>query len=1705
MKQGFSQNSFRGGMNTDTHPIDQPDNTYRFALNLVTRDMDQESLSSNEYANELCVEFEGDIVGYANIDELDGFVVFVNNNGISEIHYVDQNKCTSEFIASDDEFDCDWGFSDCEFIYGESKSLADCNELYLYWSSGCEYYWVNYSELADEKRKEGLKSHIAEGQLQIDRCGIRSCDYFKVFDKVCAPIINAESKDEGGSLSAGAYYVTVRLKDSEGGITNFFNFTNPVYVGSENNQSGERGSGLVEIDFSELDCDFNSMDIGIVSVVNGIKTAKLVTDVYYVNDDYSYTYTGSEGIDIDLHTLMVNGKTYLQGKDMVAKDGVMWYYNIRQRKNPDLQRDIIDNVEVRVKGYRVPYSQVKKYDLKSLMGGENYALGVVYNSIDQVPTRVFHIPGQQCSSPSGLIRESLSSNIPSPSNSVSKVIEGSRETAFERKNEFVRDDVSNPQLENLDDQIDLIINGCDTDLQSLVDTINNCYCETPDGSFTYTGTDSGSNPVNFSAIIPGEKDCEECLDAGTYLDNDKGEINILAAALQDMLTSLGVDEELAGTFTATNLKEGAQALAASVRDRERISREALREYFVRNTPQYHSPTAQASQSVLPQRTTSQTLFSTSNHDINNNPIGELDIEVVYDELAEGYCEEDILYPLTHNCEGELIYGDLAGTPIRHHKIPDRDEVSLYDAYGGVPSRSDTPESEDEAFVTLLGLEIRNIPIPTEEELGIGLCPKNPYTIVYVKRTESNKSVIAKGIATKTYLSRNGNKEYVFPRHGVNSNETVDRFINNGGDFPRLESNPQPLTDVNFFSLDTLTKKPALNIDTAKLLFEVNGQGERYGLFTEGLTPDNSFYGHRIDNISTRQAVNLYNVNNIGSTEYDINYKIYADPNRVIAPPVGGTRALMNKYRQESIWLGLSDFLPTFSFSYDFNGSPISLINNKDFDLSFTGDGYYHKTSIPHAAAHYMSLKRNKPNQYGSLVNMAYIPLFQSGPQHINGSGFSNIESICGDVYVGATSIVRTGYVSDRIGSCEEDKKYNIGAVVNNAEKRCVCDGPDQAVNQTMGNWVWTEFPEEGDIKDPKNWCNLRSSIEGGPDLPEQAQRKAANGEPPEMDHYYWRTLKTLIIYWGEFEVCPWRRTTTDDVKAQIYPEIKSPYGLDTEVEDITDWKDGLLQQFYYRLEQASAWQKTKKVLIRTTLMAIAPILGIESILNIDSGLDIVAGMIEIPMLAAMWQLMNKTIYPNDKIDKMIGIPICPSDDTLKSSDENIQSFFHNYNKYNIDFSAVNDIKRYFGIPDPYYTCDCDDCDDQGQTVNEYYFSDKQNPETTIDAWKRVRPRNHGRIPANRGQLIRMFESSGAFFAHTTDGLYQLQYKQTALPSDQGTLIMGRGNILADPVPYLAEADEGAFGLNKWTYAINSQYGYFSVDVNARKVYHMINGRPTNITPGMNNFFKEFLYFCEQAQCHDELSNGGTGIALGVDPRNDRFLITKQDGESSWTLSYDIREKIWVSFHSYIPQMYMWDRDHMYTIKDGAIWKHDSSNTFQTYYGKHYPHIIETVETDKDLYSHQFNAMILQTFAHKRNNVLSPKQEDITFDEVLVYNSYQTSGPLKLVPQVNGLREDDMSKLQESTFERDVIREYGQWRVNGFYDMTTDPGQPVMIIPNPCLPFTEPTNFGHNKISEGNYENRTIEDSYNFVRLSYYDWKTKLYSRALLTNINNNNQ
>src|SRR5699024_10651037 len=108
------------------------------------------------------------------------------------------------------------------------------------------------------------------------------------------------------------------------------------------------------------------------------------------------------------------------------------------------------------------------------------------------------------------------------------------------------------------------------------------------------------------------------------------------------------------------------------------------------------------------------------------------------------------------------------------------------AADGVVSRYSLENKEKgDTNVIVLGIAVTNIVLPPEEELPKPLNKENPYSIVYVKRDETNKSIIAKGLATGVFEGDIHGKPYLFPRHGVNGSELIDRSISSGGNQSRL--------------------------------------------------------------------------------------------------------------------------------------------------------------------------------------------------------------------------------------------------------------------------------------------------------------------------------------------------------------------------------------------------------------------------------------------------------------------------------------------------------------------------------------------------------------------------------------------------------------------------------------------------------------------------------------------------------------------------------------------------------------------------------------------------------------------------------------------------------------------------------------------------------------------------------------------------------
>lgn len=95
-----------------------------------------------------------------------------------------------------------------------------------------------------------------------------------------------------------------------------------------------------------------------------------------------------------------------------------------------------------------------------------------------------------------------------------------------------------------------------------------------------------------------------------------------------------------------------------------------------------------------------------------------------------YYETDTNYPLDTDCDGEFIYGSLAGTPIRHHKFPCRSKVP-----------ASFLNSQGQLRVNILGVEFDNIEYPSSDIIS--------HRFVTAIRRESDKTVIDSGFIKST--------------------------------------------------------------------------------------------------------------------------------------------------------------------------------------------------------------------------------------------------------------------------------------------------------------------------------------------------------------------------------------------------------------------------------------------------------------------------------------------------------------------------------------------------------------------------------------------------------------------------------------------------------------------------------------------------------------------------------------------------------------------------------------------------------------------------------------------------------------------------------------------------------------------------------------------------------------------------------------------
>lgn len=820
---------------------------------------------------------------------------------------------------------------------------------------------------------------------------------------------------------------------------------------------------------------------------------------------------------------------------------------------------------------------------------------------------------------------------------------------------------------------------------------------------------------------------------------------------------------------------------------------------------------------------------------------------------------------------------------------------------------------------------------------------------------------------------------------------------------------------------------------------------------------------------------------------------YAPADSVVKKGNGLTYPLLNLKREKSIYLQmrggqlrLSDNNSIDRYLSDnmYNGFQQfggELAANGTCDGSFMGDVGCHSCPIYKAAGHYGSIKRYNPSQYGRLESAGYIPL-QIGTADDLLCG--KIDIFNGDTFIGQYSFSRTSYISNKININEHIKKRDYDSFFEICDYRC---GEPEEGCGSMGDLREEGLRQFNLTGNETDFCwDGRTSFNGNP-------RGSVLGYTGEgsTDAYFPMTQRTDILFFVETAINLSKRQIGDEDKQEIHYKNTGTKYLDPTIPSGRGWEKAYLSSFGAQMLEAPHYKRFWRSFIKAVTLFTVNCSTLDKILGIKA------------CLVKKCYDGNSNCVMDDNLVKGYG----NNHDQL-----NIIAWNDNYSEYNWDFSKLNDICVFRGYADPYDTCKCI------ETANVFYYSEKQNPMSKADAYRNFKANSYVEIPAEFGKLKDMFIVNGQLYAQTTDNILNLHTREDTLNTSGGqeVTIAQTQYLRSNPTELFSDIPEGHAGTLDPNASVNTQFGRIFIDQEGKKIFRFsAKGLEEISNFGVRSFLKNNLDIKLLSHFPDyPYSDENTiGYKIGFDHRFNRFIFTKIDYEPiypekleihgrffrdieskalvpfddetqffnrSFTLSYDPVDKTWISFHSYYPQGYVWDRDHLYSFQQGGLWKHGSKyGEFQMFYDKYHEHILEAVIKDQHGIESINNDLVVDFEAREYSGAEWIRGKKSSFNGMLVYNDNQSSGNTSIE------KKNSNNQLARMTQKEGVVTaEYtgGVMRINELKDRVVDEDSPIF------------TGKKVNELSQVNKENigtssQPLEGKYLVVRL-HLDDETK---------------
>lgn len=392
-------NSATVGLNQDQSLNQVKKGALTYALNATVENFDANSVSyQNEVGNELCLEFPQGYVVIGNhfIGEKNKHIFMLANpeTGESQIGYMDNNDCQYKIYVDDPCL----GFSIHYPIHKIVHKITNCTTE-IYWGDNVARRYLDLDHIP-YLLKSGSNLCDPVYSNQID------CNQLKVQPDFPIPTLDIIDVVSGGNLTAGTVQFTVQYSDAIGNpYTSYYSHTNPtpiadVYISTVNFDYPVGKSVVVNVGNLDVTGHFQYFNLAVIKTINGISSPELVGTYFIDSISKQITYTGQDvsSIRLSMNDIFEKYPYYDLADDLTAVQDILVWDNLTSIDRVNYQ-SIWSKVSLQWETYRIPATEnyadeLNATNLRSYLRDEVYPFEGVFLLRNGKQTDSFHIPAR---------------------------------------------------------------------------------------------------------------------------------------------------------------------------------------------------------------------------------------------------------------------------------------------------------------------------------------------------------------------------------------------------------------------------------------------------------------------------------------------------------------------------------------------------------------------------------------------------------------------------------------------------------------------------------------------------------------------------------------------------------------------------------------------------------------------------------------------------------------------------------------------------------------------------------------------------------------------------------------------------------------------------------------------------------------------------------------------------------------------------------------------------------------------------------------------------------------------------------------------------------------------------------------------------------------------------------------------------------------